>query len=217
MKRLIFCVVMLVCALPAFAGRVFVRNIQENVPDSLAYEWPASVAVKTNALYDLALIPNLGFEYYFGKNISVTTNWLLAWWRNDNKFWYWRVFGGDVAVRYWIGNQADKAPLTGHHIGIYGNMLTYDFELGGRGYLAKEFSFGYGLEYGYSLPLAERLNLDCSLGIGYFGGEFEEYLPIDGHYVWQATKHRHWFGPTKLEVSLSWVIDGEIFKKGGRR
>jgi hypothetical protein len=37
--------------------------------------------------------------------------------------------------------------------------------------------------------------------------------------VWQLEKQRHWFGPTKLEVSLSWQIGrGNINKdKGGKR
>ena len=36
--------------------------------------------------------------------------------------------------------------------------------------------------------------------------ETETYLPLDGHYVWQATKNRHWFGPTKAEISLVWLL-----------
>ena len=74
------------------------------------------------------------------------------------------------------------------------------------------------MEYGYSLPIAKRLNIDFNLGVGYLGGEFKEYLPIDGHYVWQATKYRHWVGPTKLEVSLTWLLGrGNINEGKGRR
>lgn len=101
-------------------------------------------------------------------------------------------------------------------MGIYGAIVTYDFELGGRGYLGNKWSYHTGIEYGYSLPVAKRLNLDFTLGIGYLGGEYMEYLPIDNHYVWQATKQRHWLGPTKAEVSLVWLIGyGNINKKKG--
>jgi hypothetical protein len=31
-------------------------------------------------------------------------------------------------------------------------------------------------------------------------------LPIDDCYVWQTTKNRRWFGPTKLEVTLVWLL-----------
>ena len=62
------------------------------------------------------------------------------------------------------------------------------------------------MEYGYSLPIARRLNLDFALGVGYWGGKYYKYIPRDGHYVWQATRNRHWFGPTKAGVSLVWLI-----------
>ena len=179
---------------------------------------PFYMAAKTNRLYDLAIVPNVGLEFYLGKNFSVAGNWMYSWWKSDPKAWYWRTYGGDLAVRYWFGKAAEKKPLTGHHVGLYGQIVTYDFEVGGRGYLGDRWSYGGGVEYGYSLPIAKRLNIDFNLGVGYLGGEFKEYLPIDGHYVWQATKYRHWVGPTKLEVSLTWLLGrGNINEGKGRR
>lgn len=195
-----------------YYGKKCVVEVIQNAPDF-------HMAVKTNTLYDLAMIPNVGIEFYLGKNFSIAANWMFSWWHNDQKHWFWRTYGGDVAARYWFGKRADEKPLSGHHVGLYGNLLTYDFEAGGRGYLGAKLSYGGGLEYGYSLPIARRLNLDFNLGVGYLGGEYEEYLPIDGHYVWQVTKHRHWFGPTKAEISLSWLLGrGNINNdKGGKR
>lgn len=63
-----------------------------------------------------------------------------------------------------------------------------------------------GAEYGYSLPIARRWNIDFSIGAGYWGGIYHEYLPQDGEYVWQATKKRQWIGPTKAEISLVWLL-----------
>ena len=180
---------------------------------------PFYMAAKTNMLYDLAIVPNVGLEFYLGKNFSVAGNWMYSWWNSDKKAWYWRTYGGDLAVRYWFGKAAKEKPLTGHHVGLYGQIVTYDFEVGGRGYLGDRWSYGGGVEYGYSLPIAKRLNIDFNLGVGYLGGEYKEYLPIDGHYVWQVTKHRHWFGPTKAEISLSWLLGrgNENKGKGGKR
>ncbi|MDO4759156.1 MAG: DUF3575 domain-containing protein, partial [Rikenellaceae bacterium] len=182
-------------------------------------EHPLYMALKTNMLYDLAAIPNIGIEFYLGKSWSVVANWEYAWWKSDSRHNYWRVYGGDVALRKWFGKAAANKPLTGHHLGLYGQMITYDFETGKRGYLADRWSWTAGLEYGYSLPIARRLNIDFTLGVGYHWGEYDEYLPIDGHYVWQSTKNRHWFGPTKVEVSLVWLIGcGNYNKeKGGKR
>jgi hypothetical protein len=115
-----------------------------------------------------------------------------------------------------LGKASRIKPLTGHHIGVYGQMITYDFELGNKGILADKWSWSVGAEYGYSLPIARRLNLDFTIGFGYHWGLFDEYLPIDGHYVWQATKRRHYFGPTKLEISLEWLIGCGNYNKDKR-
>jgi len=78
-------------------------------------------------------------------------------------------------------------------------------------------NYAAGVEYGYSLPVANRLNIDFTLGVGYWGGKYYTYIPLDGHYVWQATKNRHWFGPTKAEISLVWLLGrgNSNNKKGG--
>ena len=180
---------------------------------------PFYLAARTNMLYDLALVPHVGVDIYLGKNFSLSGNWMYSWWKNDNIHWYWRTYGGDAGIRYWFGKAANAKPLTGHHVGLYGQIITYDFELGGRGYLGDRWTYGGGLEYGYSLPIAKRLNIDFNLGFGYLGGEFKEYLPIDGHYVWQATKRRQYIGPTKGEISLVWQIGrgNTNAGKGGNR
>ncbi len=181
--------------------------------------FPFYMSLKNNALYDLALIPNIGAEFYLGHNFSVAANWHYAWWKSDRIHWYWRTYGGDLSLRYWFGKAAKDKPLTGHHVGVYGQILTYDFELGNKGILADRWSWSAGLEYGYSLPLAPKLNLDITTGVGYHTGTFYEYLPIDNCYVWQATKNRKYIGPTKLEVSLVWLLGCKNYNemKGGNK
>ncbi len=179
---------------------------------------PFYMSLKTNMLYDVALVPNIGVEFHLGRGWSIGGSWMYAWWNSDQSHYYWRNYGGELDIRKYFGRRAGEKPLTGHHLGLYGQMLTYDFELGGTGYLS-ELSYGAGIEYGYSLPVARRLNIDFGIGIGYLGGEYKVYDPLDGHYVWQETRQRHWFGPTKAEISLVWLIGrGNTNKgKGGTR
>ena len=174
----------------------------EPVVEEPACQSDLYMSVSTNALYDLLLIPNIGAETYLGKDWSLDANWHYAWWKTDKRHRYWRTYGGDLAIRKWFGKASKIKPLTGHHVGLYGQILTYDFEWGGRGYLADKWSWAAGIEYGYSLPIARRLNLDFNIGLGY---------------VWQATKNRQFFGPTKAEVSLVWLIGCDNYnrKKGG--
>lgn len=193
-------------------------------PYETSYEYrpPFYMALKTNMLYDVAAVPNLGVEFYLGRNWSVTGNWMYAWWKHDMKHWYWRVYGGEAGVRKWFGQAAYDKPLTGHHLGVYGQMLTYDFETGGKGYMGgkpggtlwDKANYAAGVEYGYAKPIGKRLNLDFTIGLGYMGGTYHEYIPVDDCYVWQATKKRKWFGPTKAEVSLVWLIGYGNVNKG---
>lgn len=188
---------------------------------------PFYMAVYTNMLYDAVAVPNLGIEFYLGRNWSIAANYMHAWWSYDPRHRYWRIYGGEINVRRWFGQAALEKPLTGHHIGAYVQALTYDFEWGGKGYMGGQprgtifdlAHFGGGVEYGYSLPVGRRFNIDFSVGVGYIGGKVHEFIPENGHYRWTATKQKHWFGPTKLEVSLVWLIGrGNVNeKKGGAR
>jgi hypothetical protein len=106
-------------------------------------------------------------------------------------------------------------------------ILTYDFQLGGEGIMAgmpngnlvDRANHIVSFEYGYSLPISYRLNIDFAVGFGYHWGLFEEYTTTDGHFTWQATKRRQYLGPTKLEVSLVWLIGCDNYNKdkGGKR
>lgn len=170
-------------------------------------------ALRTNLLYDVALIPNIGVEYSFAPNWSISGDWMHAWWSRNSSHRYWRCYGVEIGLRRYFGDK----PFSGHHVGLYGQGLTYDFELSGNGRQSDGMSFGGGIEYGYSLPLGRCLNLDFSIGFGYFGGRYKEYEPMDECYVWQATRRLNWFGPTRAGISLVWIIGGNNRTKGGAR
>lgn len=188
---------------------------------------PFQMAVKSNLLYDAALVPNIGAEFYLGRGWTIGASWMHAWWKNDRANNYWRIYGGELDVRKYLGKRARQKTFMGHHLGLYLQALTYDVELGGKGYmggkpggkLLDKATCGVGIEYGYSLPVARRLNLDFGIGVGYLTGEYRVYNPADTHYVWEQTKQRHWFGPTKAEVSLVWLIGRGNYneKKGGKQ
>ncbi len=188
---------------------------------------PFYMGLKTNMLYDALLLPNIGAEFYVGKNISLTADWMYGWWDRDKTHYYWRAYGGNLGARWWFGKQAHEKPLTGHHLGLFAGVVTYDFELGKggimggipRGTLWDRCNFISGIEYGYSLPVARRLNIDFSLALGYMGGKYLKYEPKYGFYIWQSTHHLSWFGPTKAEISLVWLLGCNNYNKskGGKK
>lgn len=64
--------------------------------------------LKTNMLYDAAAVPNIGIEAAFGNDWSVGVNWMHAWWSRNLTHRYWRVYGGDVELRWWIHHRNDR-------------------------------------------------------------------------------------------------------------
>ena len=187
-------------------------------PESQAPPVASYFALKSNLLYDALLVPNLSLEASIGSGWTLGAGGMLAWWSKDAKHRYWRIYDGDLEIRKYFGTLSKSKPLQGHHLGIYGDFLTYDFEFGAKGYQSKA-TYAAGIKYGYSHPIANRLNLDFALGIGYLHSNYKTYVPRDGCYVYQETKKRKWLGPTQAEISLVWLLGkgNTNKKKGGKK
>ena len=172
------------------------------------------IGVRTNAPADLLLVPNLGVEVPLYDAWSGVFNWYYTWWKNDVKHYYWRIYGGDLEIRYWLGKRSQERRLLGHHLGVYGQMVSYDLEKGAEGVLGDRWTYGGGVAYGYTARLSRHLYLDMSIGAGYLTGTYKRYIPTDDCYRWQSTHALHYWGPTKAEISLVWILNN---RKGGKR
>lgn len=175
----------------------------------------------TNILYDAAFTPNIGVGFEINDRFALLADWMYARWNNSRHHRYWRIYGGDIEVRCRIGNRRSGSPLGGHHIGAYCSLACYDFQAGWthRGVMSDKYNYAAGLSYTYSLPVSTRFNIDFSLGLGYLWGTYKRHIPIDGCDVWLSTHKLKYFGPTKVGVSLVWLIGGAVKndRKGGRR
>ena len=152
-------------------------------------------------------------------------DWAFAWWKNDARRFCWRVCGGSLGVRKYIGRTSAGSPFAGHQWGrtprcspTTSRPTAAATLPGSRAAPCGRAGYAFGLEYGYSLPVGRRLSIDFAAGVGYMGGKYHEYLTADGCAVRQKTSRRRWFGPTKAEVSLVWTLGGFGRRgKGGRR
>ena len=185
-----------------------------------------SLTLKTNTLYDAVLVPNVGVEVNLGKQWTTSADWIFPWLFDRHKHRYWQSYGGYLTVRKYLKAHQDvddsvngkRTFPKGHHVGAYFTAITYDIEFGGKGYQADDFGFGGGIEYGYSKYIGRHLDIDFTIGLGFQDGEYKEYEPSRdqyNHYVWKATHRRHWWGPTKAEVSIKWLLERK--KEGGKR
>lgn len=184
-------------------------NIEKNDATKPFYS-----SIKTNLLYDALAVPNIAAEFYLGRGFSIGGEWMYAWWSRESRHKMWRIYGGELSGRYWFGPAAKRKPLTGHHAGIYAGMMTFCFEFGAKGYMGGRPGQNLwdrawitaGIEYGYSLPVASRLNIDFTIGIGYLGGIMEKYTTEGDRHVWKSTVRQTWIGPTKAEITLVWLL-----------
>lgn len=175
------------------------------------------IAIKTNLLYDGAMIPNIGVEFIFPQLWSLNASWNTAWWSNDAKHRYWRTYGGEIEARKWFGRKAHEEMIGGHHAGalLMGGM--YDFEWGHTGYQSNLY-LGIGGSYGYAVKLTKHLSLDFVIGLGCVGSTYYKYKPQNEGYCVLEKHNACYVGPVKAEVSFVWVIgDFTKSKKGGQR
>ena len=183
------------------------------VPEQERYEPLHKLALKTNIIYDLALMPSLEVEYMINERWSVNAEGEVAWWKNNGKHKYYQIATLSPEVRYWFKT---KKRWHGHYVGLFGGGSWYDLENGKRGYKGEFWKAG--LSYGYMFPIGRSLSFEAGLGLGFLRTWYEEYLPIDGHYVYQQSSRTNWIGPVKLKFTLVWRLwDENKTVKGGRR
>lgn len=179
--------------------------------------------LSTNMLYDAALVPNIGIGVRLNDRFTVWADWMYAWWNNRQHRRYWRIYGGDIEMRMQLGQGKSDNTFAGHRIGVYASIVTYDIQFGRShtGVIGDKFNYAAGITYGYSLPVTRRLNIDFSIGIGYQWGRYLKQHLVDTHDVLLSTHNRRWFGPTRVEIGLTWLIGpGNINTttgKGGNR
>lgn len=168
------------------------------------------LALKTNLLYDLLVAPNIEVEVPLGRQgrWSIMAEYNNPWWRWDRKSQSYEIQEGGLELRRWFAPQCNESRpwLSGHFWAVYGAVAKYDLERNDVGDQGEVISGG--LTYGYSWPIARRWNLEASVSAGavwgrrrHYNAEFEST-----HLIYKYTKNLFYAGPTKLKLSLVWMI-----------
>ena len=172
------------------------------------------VALKSNLLYDAATVLNFAVEVPFNEKFSLLYEHHCPWWLSDNNRFCVEMlsFGGEF--RWWFKPRTQPATpkrvqrdaLVGHFLGLYGMGGKFDFQLNRNLCYQGEF-FSAGLTYGYSMPIAKRLNLEFSISAGYARIPYRHYIPTEDWSLLIRDRNKtgvwHYFGPTKVEIALS--------------
>ena len=193
----------------------------ENKP---AVERKTILALKSNLLYDALTLLNYSVEVPLSERFSALVYHQFPWWRwgeGNNKYCI-RFLSIGTEARWWFkpGDKQRRDRLTGHFLGIYAESGKWDFEWK-RSICHQGEHWSTGLSYGYAMPIGKRLNLEFSVSFGYASIPYRRYTPSDDYTIlWREPDgegRRHYFGPTKAQISLSIPITITTKKKGGKQ
>ena len=191
------------------------------------------LAVKSNMLFDLLLTPNIELELPIGDRWSLMVEdwfpWLLHNKGGNISIGRYIEPGGEMKnsayelwtvgaeLRHWLtGSCPQTRPrLTGPFVGAYYANGKYDVEWNSKGDQG-EFQ-SVGITAGYAWPLARHWNIEASVSAGYFWGPRRHYEGEfgDTHLIWKYTGRTSYIGPTKLKLSIVWLIPSLSKQKGG--
>jgi len=177
-------------------------------------QWDAhtgSFAIKTNLLYWATTTANLGFEFRVSPRNTIDISGGYNGWATFSDNTKWKHLLVQPEFRWWLCN-----PFYGHFLGIH--MQYSHFNIGNVP-LADKFIFGQplkdyrfegdlvgaGFSYGYAWYLGPRWGLEATAGVGYNFISYKQYeCGKCGSYIDKAD--RHYFGVTKLGLSLTYLI-----------
>lgn len=175
-------------------------------------------ALKTNLLFDVAMMPNIEIEVPIGKRWSINGEYMFPWWLFDGDKYSMQILMGGLEGRYWLGShqkRENSEVLTGHFFGLYAGGGKYDLQWKENGYQG-EFFIAAGISYGWATRIARNLHLEFNIGIGMLRTDYRHYHARDNYQtlLWQENGKYTWFGPTKAKLSLVWLLNRKV-RKGG--
>lgn len=138
------------------------------VPQTEAEPWnPGKFALRTNALYWLGLMPNLGVEWRPSERVGIVVNGGYAMWKKDSWEHNWAGWFVAPEVRIYLGEKMNWF--------VGPQLLAGSFNLkpGDKGYQGDVLAGG--VMGGYRMKLSRCWDVDFTLGVGYVHLEYESY------------------------------------------
>lgn len=174
-------------------------------------------AIKTNLPLILTGNPNIGAEWFIGKQFSVNGDvlWAPYLFKKDEEVF--RSLIGSVDFRYYINPKYYYANdlWDGLYVGPYAMAGNFNIGLKNKdsddptdSFRRKGWGVSAGVSAGYKFYISDRFRMDINLGLGYahlqydkyhLGGEYAEY-PLE------RKKTKSYWGPTKFGVHLVYNI-----------
>lgn len=210
MKRLIFYILLLLLPASATAQggeRAFMRRHKTKECRLAAFRDSLYTrrfrAVKHNLAADAALVANLGFEFQIGRHFSLDIPVMFSPY-DITPHRKVRLLATQPELRWWLGDE----PATGWFLGLGATVAGFNVAINdhGRYQDPDHAAWGVGLGLGWATHLDRRRHwgLEVSAAGGYLNCRYDTYrnYPNGPHY--RSGDTRHWWGPVRLAVALSY-------------
>lgn len=212
---------------PAQAPVITLPQPPVTLHDTVVTKFPKTVfALKTNLLYDAVTALNLSLEVPLVYGLSLNTDFAFPWWNAGpygNKY-AMQVLSAGAQLRWWFAPQPkywndtkvrngffrQRDALTGHFAALGASAGKFDIQWGRNFGCYQCYFKEISISYGYSFPVSKHLNMEFELSMGYMGIDFQHYIPTDNWEVLLKDNNKagtlHYWGPTRLQVSLVYPI-----------
>lgn len=175
------------------------------------------LGIKTNLLYWATTTPNLGLEMAVGNKHTAQVFFGLNPWKQSggdhSSLRHWMVM---PEYRYWFNQNFDGWFLGAHALGGQYNVggVKFPFGLlkGLRNHRYEGWYAGGGITAGKQWILSKHWNFEASLGLGYIHTQYDKFeCGTCGEKLYSA--HKNYVGPTKVALSLIYLIPGRADEK----
>ena len=158
------------------------------------------LAIKTNALMDVAMTPNFGLEMVTGEHSSIE---ISVFGTHSPSGLHFNLLGLQPEYRFWFNGR----PMIREYIGVSSMIAGYDMNISNYVYNGNAASLG--LTGGYVFLLGKRWRLDLCGGFSFLFFFQKQYYETDDYYVDKDISYNSWgykLFPAKLGVSFTYII-----------
>lgn len=162
------------------------------------------MALKTNLIHNIALVPNIGVETTIAKKLSVDLPLNYSPFIVSSNYTL-KVLSTAPELRYWLNKQ-----MSGHFVGAHAVCGIYNVALlDNTRYQTDKIAYGGGISYGYALPFNDFLGLEFTIGTGYIYSSYDLYYNVTNGVKFD-TKTKAYWGVTKAGISLVYRINRRV-------
>lgn len=154
------------------------------------------ISVKTDALLDALLTPNVGVDLVVGERTSVG----LSVFGNYEPYWMGiKMLGVTPELRYWLGR-----PMSKFFVGVSGTAAMYDMTVGSKVYKGDAFCGGF--TFGYDFYLNQHWSMEVHGGLAAAYYTHHRYYVGDTYTSKKHNEHGYSLIPYKVGLSFIYII-----------